>query len=201
VGRASLTRQGNDVALGESRSLPVGFLGLAQFATLLTQDQADGKSLLFHLFRPQPQTRRLFELLTAGMDEAARLPRPTKPWHAIKLAGRLLIRAARRIPLRALLGLLPGLALVLLGLTGLIATLGPFGVVLSVVIILLGIVIGLLGLIIAVFTAVVSDVRQLPSVGFGISSGMGETESELPSPHGCAAGSMSWPGGPWTAGR
>jgi predicted acylesterase/phospholipase RssA len=179
VGRASLTRQGNDVAPGESRSLAVGFLGLAQFPTLLGQDQADGKSLLFHLFRPQPQTGRLFELLTGALDEAARLPRPTKPWHAIKLAGRLLIRAARRALRRAFLGMLPGLVLVALGLTGLIATLGPFGVVLSVVIILVGIVIGLLGLIISVLTAVVSDVRQLPSVGFGISSGMGETESEL----------------------
>jgi predicted acylesterase/phospholipase RssA len=179
VGRTSLTGQGNEVALGEPRSLPAGFLGLAQFPTLLTQDQTDGKSLLFHLFRPQPQTRRLFELLTAGMDEAARLPRPTKPWPAIKLAGKLLILAARRARRRAMLGVLPGLFLVVLGLTGLIATFGALGVVLSVVMILLGIVIGLLGLIIAGFTGVVSDLRQLPPVGFGISSGMGETESEL----------------------
>ena len=135
--------------------------------------------MLFHLFRPQPQTRRVFELLTGALDEAARLPRPTNPWPAIRLAGKLLIRAARSAPGRALLGMLPGLVLVVLGLTGLIATLGPFGVVLSVVIILLGILIGLLGLSIAVLTAVVSDVRQLPSVGFGLSSGMGETESEL----------------------
>jgi hypothetical protein len=178
VGRASLA-VGIEGAAGESRSLPAGFLGLAQFPTLLTQDQADGRSLLFHLFRPQPQTRRLFELLTAGMDEVARLPKPPKPWPVIKLAGRLLTRAARKARGRAVLGLLPGLALVVLGLIGLIATFGPVGVLLSVVMILLGIAIGLLGLIIAVLTAVVSDIKKLPAVGFGISSGRGETESEL----------------------
>ena len=88
VGRASLAA-GIEGAAGESRSLPAGFLGLAQFPTLLTQDQADGRSLLFHLFRPQPETRRLFELLTAGMDEVARLPKPPKPWPVIKLGGQV----------------------------------------------------------------------------------------------------------------
>ena len=97
----------------------------------------------------------------------------------IKLTGRLLARAARKARGRAVLGMLPGLALVVLGLIGLIATFGPVGVLLSVVMILLGIAIGLLGLIIAVLTAVVSDIKRLPAVGFGITSGKGETESEL----------------------
>src|SRR5215207_662013 len=145
IGRGSLAA-GIEGAAGESGSLPAGFLGLAQFPTLLTQDQADGRSLLFHLFRPQRETRRLFELLTVGMDEVARLPKPPKPWPVIKLTGRLLARAARKAGGRAVLGVLPGLVLVVLGLIGLIATFSPVGVLLSVVMILLGIVISLLGL-------------------------------------------------------
>jgi hypothetical protein len=179
VGRASLAGSGGEATSAESPSLPAGFLGLAQFPTLLTQEQADGQSVLFHLFRPQPETRRLFELLTAGMDEVARLRKPAKPWPVAKLASRLLTRAARRTRRMAILGVLPGLVLLVLGLTGLIAAIGAIGVLLSVVTILLGLVIGLLGLIIGVLTAVVSDLKKLPSVGFGISSGRGETGSEL----------------------
>ena len=179
AGRASLAGSSVHVAQGESGPLPAGFLGLAQFPTLLTQDQAGGKSLLFNLFRPQPETSRLFELLTVGIDEAGRLSRPPKPWPVIKLTTRLLSRAARRTRRRVVLRLLPGLVLLVLGLTGLIATRGAVGVLLSVVMIMLSVVVGLLGLIIAVLTAVVSDLKQLPSIGFGISSGMGETGSEL----------------------
>ncbi|HEY5848902.1 MAG TPA: hypothetical protein VIT42_19135, partial [Microlunatus sp.] len=44
-------------------ALPRGFLGLAQFPRLLAANQPDGRSLLFHLFRPQPGAERLFGLL------------------------------------------------------------------------------------------------------------------------------------------
>jgi len=43
----------------------------------------------------------------------------------------------------------------------------------------LGIVIALMGLIIAVLTALWDDVKQLPGVGFGISSGRGESEGDV----------------------
>lgn len=179
VGRASLAGADVQGLAPESTTLSPGFLGLSKFPDLLTEKQADGKSLLFHLFRPQPQTRRLFELLIAGMDGAAQLPKPAKPWSVIKLSATLLTRAARQALRRAILGLLPGLVLLALGLIGLIANLGALGMLLSIVMILLGIVIALLGLIIAVLTAVWDDVKQLPAVGFGISSGSGESEGDV----------------------
>ena len=160
-------------------TLPPGFLGFAQFPTLLTQDQADGKSLLFHLFRPQPETRSLFELMTAAMDEVARLPKPAKPLDVMKLAARLLRRAARQSGRRAVIGILPGAVLAVLGLVGVVATLSAIGIALSIVMILVGLVTALLGLVIAVITALLADLKRLPAVGFGISSGRGESDTEV----------------------
>ena len=179
VGRRTSAAPGEPVADAEPGALPVGFLGLSQFPQLLSEPQADGKSLLFHLFRPQPEARRLFDLLTIGMDGAAELPSPPRPWPVIKLAARLLTRVARGSRRRAILGVLPGLVIVVLGLAGLIATFGGFGLLISVVMILLGILTALLGLVIALLTALLDDLKQLPAVGFGISSGRGEAETDL----------------------
>jgi hypothetical protein len=71
------------------------------------------------------------------------------------------------------------MVLAVIGLIGLMKNLGSLGVLLSVIMILLGIVVALLGLIIAVLTTVRDDVKQLPAAGFGISSGMGESEADL----------------------
>jgi hypothetical protein len=76
-------------------------------------------------------------------------------------------------------GLLPGLAVVALGIIGLIMNLGVYGVLLSLLMILLSIVIAVLGWIVAVLAAVVDDIKKLPAIGFGISSGRGESESDL----------------------
>ena len=178
VGRATASRPVDGEAL-RAGTLPPGFLGFAQFPTLLTQGQADGKSLLFHLFRPQPETRQLFELMTAAMDEVATLPKPAKPIDVLRVAAGLLRRVARRSRRRAAIGILPGAVLALLGLVGVVATAGALGIVLSVVVILVGIVTALLGLIVAVITAVMGDLKRLPAVGFGISSGRGESDTEV----------------------
>jgi predicted acylesterase/phospholipase RssA len=178
VGRATAAARA-DVEAPAAGTLPPGFLGFTQFPTLLTQGQADGKSLLFHLFRPQPETRPLFELLTAAMDEVATLPKPARPLDVVKLAARLLRRAALRSGRRAVIGILPGAVLAVLGLVGVVATLSAIGIVLSIVMILVGIVTAVLGLIIAVMTALLDDLKRLPAVGFGISSGRGESDTEV----------------------
>jgi hypothetical protein len=95
VGRASLASGGAQAGTQDAAALAPGYLGLSRFPDLLSEKQADGKSLLFHLFRPQPEAERLFELATAGMDGVAQLPKPVKPWTVIKLAARLVIRAGR----------------------------------------------------------------------------------------------------------
>ena len=43
----------------------------AAWSDELTEEQPDGKSRLFHLFRPQRSARRLFGLLVAGWMDAA----------------------------------------------------------------------------------------------------------------------------------
>ena len=104
VGRA----EGADAARGG------GFLGLSRFPDELMEKQQDGTSLLFHLFRPQPAARRIFALLMAGLDGAAALPKPVTPRSAVPLVRRLLRSGARAFPMRALVGALPGLALMIL---------------------------------------------------------------------------------------
>jgi hypothetical protein len=179
VGRASLADGGAQAGPQDAATLPPGYLGLSRFPDLLSEKQPDGNSLLFHLFRPQPEAKRLFELATAGMDGVTQLPRPVKPWAVLKLAARLVIRAGRWALRRALLGLLPGLAVLALGIIGLIMNLGVYGALLSILMIMLGIIIAVLGWIVAVLVAVVDDIKKLPAIGFGISSGRGESESDL----------------------
>lgn len=159
--------------------LPPGFLGLSQFPALLSALQADGRSLLFHLFRPQPTTRRLFALLTAGLDEISRLPAGAGPKPVLAIALRLLRGVAARAKLRTILGLLPGLVLVVVGVVGLAAPLTATGTVTSVLLVLLGVALVLLGPLVGALTAVLSDLRRLPSLGFGISSGRGESDADL----------------------
>ena len=57
------------------------------FPDELTEQQPDGKSLLFHLFRPQPKARRIFALLMAGLDGAAALPKPVTARSASRSSG------------------------------------------------------------------------------------------------------------------
>jgi hypothetical protein len=117
--------------------------------------------------------------MTAAMDEVATLPKPGRLLDVVKLAARLLRRAARRSGRRAVIGIRPGAVLAVLGLIGVVATLSAIGIVLSVVMILVGIATAVLGLIIAVITALLDDLKRLPAVGFGISSGRGESDTDV----------------------
>ena len=91
-------------ATGAAAARGGGFLGLSRFPDELTEQQPDGTSLLFHLFRPQPKARRIFALLMAGLDGAAALPKPVTARSAVPLIRRLLRSGARAFPKRALIG-------------------------------------------------------------------------------------------------
>lgn len=179
VGRRSQTSPHQHGVIAESPALAAGFLGLSQFPDLLTQSQGDGKSLLFHLFRPQPETRRLFDLLMSVLDAAAHLRKPGKNRSVTRLVTAGITGAVRHPRGGAVLGLLPGLGLLMLGLIGLFATQAALGIVMSIMLMLVGALIAPLGLAIAVLGAVLRDVKRLPSAGFGMCSGMGERETDV----------------------
>jgi hypothetical protein len=179
VGRRSVAGSEQRAVVADSAALPVGFLGLSRFPDLLTQGQADGRSLLFHLFRPQPEARRLFDILMAALDGAASLRKAGGKPSVMRVAGAWIAGAVRQLRGGALLGVLPGLLVLLLGLIGLVAAQGAIGVVLSVTLLLLGALIAPIGLATAVLGAVLRDLRRLPAAGFGICSGMGERETDL----------------------
>ena len=167
VGRA----EGADAARGG------GFLGLSRFPDELMEKQQDGTSLLFHLFRPQPAARRIFALLMAGLDGAAALPKPVTPRSAVPLVRRLLRSGARAFPIRALVGALPGLALMILAVLTLVSS-SVLGVLASLVTLVIGVALALVGLAVGVVTGVLADLGRLSDIDFGISSGQGETEAE-----------------------
>ncbi|HEU4547712.1 MAG TPA: hypothetical protein VFR88_15590, partial [Microlunatus sp.] len=163
-------------------ALPRGFLGLAQFPRLLAANQPDGRSLLFHLFRPQRGAERLFGLLSAVLEQKTKLP--DKPSRLLLLRAALAVigHATARAPIRSLLGVVLGLTLVVLGVVGLVRLPAGSGT-LVVVTLALAIVVGILatkvGLAIALLSGVLADLGRLPSMGFGMSSGRGTDDSEL----------------------
>jgi hypothetical protein len=73
-----------------------------------------------------------------------------------------------------MIGMLPSAELTTPGPVGTVATLSP---IVIVVMILIGKTV-LLGLLIAMITALLDDHKRLPGVGFGISSGLGESGEE-----------------------
>ncbi|WP_375426141.1 hypothetical protein [uncultured Friedmanniella sp.] len=186
VGRSAAGRQvpvsaaaAAAAAVGAKPQLPPGFLGLAEFPTLLSALQADGRSLLFHLFRPQPTSRRLFAFLTAGLDEVSRLRGNPGAGAIVGAVRRLLTGLLSRSKLRAVLGVLPGLVIAAVGVVGMVDTWGWPSLVPSALLVVLGLAVALVGLFVGALTAVLSDLRQLPAVGFGISSGRGGNDSDL----------------------
>ena len=162
-------------------ALPRGFLGLAAFPELLGRTQPDGRSLLFHLFRPQPEARRLFALLSAVLEQKTRLPeQPTRghtAWAVLAVIG----HATTKAPIRSLLGVGPGLVLLVLGILALARRPVDAGSVVPALV--LAVVVGVfamaLGLLIALLTGVLADLARLPSVGFGMSSGRAADDAEL----------------------
>lgn len=162
-------------------TLPAGFLGLSRFPELLTQTRPDGKSLLFHLFRPQPQAERLFGLVTGAIERVSELPAGAPPGRLAGLAVTLARGLIRRTRLRSLLGSLPGLLLVGLSVAALITSRDrPWVATLALVLALLvGIAVAALGMLAGALSGVLSDLRALPSVGYGLTAGRGASDSQL----------------------
>lgn len=164
-------------------TLPRGYLGLAGFPELLTQPQADGQSLLFHLFRPQPRARHLFGLATGAIAKVSRLPNGSgaKPPVVKTLAG-LAIGLMKSTLGRSLLGAVLGLTLVVLAVSGLVGLRGDAHratVVALALAILVGLLVSVLGALIGAVTGLLTDLWALPEIDFGMSSGRGEDDSEL----------------------
>ena len=101
-------------------ALPRGFLGLAQFPKLLAGSQPDGRSLLFHLFRPQPGAVRLFGLLSAVLEQKTKLPDKPSRGQQLRAVLAVVAHATTKAPIRSLLGVVLGLALVVLGIVVLV---------------------------------------------------------------------------------
>ncbi|HEY5979077.1 MAG TPA: hypothetical protein VIT41_05515 [Microlunatus sp.] len=163
-------------------TLPRGFLGLAQFPRLLAENQPDGRSLLFHLFRPQPEATRLFGLLSAVLEQKTRLPDKPSKVRQLGAAMAVVAHATRKAPIRSLAGVVLGLTLVVLGIVGLFrlpSGSSPVVVVTLALAIVVGVLATKVGLAIALLSGVLADLGRLPSVGFGMSSGRGADDSQL----------------------
>ena len=163
-------------------ALPRGFLGLAQFPRLLAANQSDGRSLLFHLFRPQPEAERLFGLLSAVLEQKTKLPDKPSRVRVLTAALAVVAHATAKAPFRSVLGVVLGLTLVVLGIVGLVRLPTGSGALVQVALalaIVVGVLGTLVGLFIALLSGVLADLGRLPSVGFGMSSGRGADDSEL----------------------
>jgi predicted acylesterase/phospholipase RssA len=129
-----------------------GFEALARLPHDLTEPVEGTNSRLFTLFQPQPTMRRLFRLVTSGLGTTGWTR--TRAMLGAALKGWLPYAAAAAAP---------GIAIFVIGLfqddlarwTCLVA----------------GALLILLGLGIGIGLGVFSDVRKIPSVGFGLTSG------------------------------
>ncbi|HEY5845580.1 MAG TPA: hypothetical protein VIT42_02200 [Microlunatus sp.] len=166
----------------EPGALPRGFLGLAQFPKLLAESQPDGRSLLFHLFRPQPGAERLFGLLSAVLEQKTELPDKPSRVQQLRAVLAVVAHATAKAPIRSLLGVLLGLTLLVVAILGLVRLPSGSSTVLAVAL-ALAIAVGALattvGLVIALLSGVLADLGRLPSMGFGMSSGRGTDDSQL----------------------
>lgn len=135
-----------------------GFALLSRLPEELTKPAGKG-SVLLSLFHPQPKTTALFNALIAILDSAA----ITSPIRRTLVGARALARA---YPWRALLGALPGLALVAWGILGggLAAGSGVLG----------GLVLAVIGAALGAVFGVWRTVSvQVPRNLFGLCSGRG----------------------------
>ena len=164
-------------------ALPRGFLGLAQFPRLLAANQSDGRSLLFHLFRPQPEAERSVRAAVgrAGAeDQAARTsrrgygccrprwpssPTPRRRRRSGRSSGSCSDSRWRCWGSSDWSGSRPAPARSCVVTLELAVVVGALGT--------------LVGLFIALLSGVLADLGRLPSVGFGMSSGRGADDSEL----------------------
>ena len=135
--------------------------GFAKLAAL--PDWVGAGENLFRLFQPQPRTRPFFRVFTAGLGHTG-----GGKWLRVGAA------ALRSFPLASLVGVVPGLALVVLALV-------EGSGVLAVAAIVAGIVLALLGLALALG---LRFARGLPAAlaenGFGLCSGLSSDDAEFP---------------------
>lgn len=151
-----------------------GFERLVKLPDVLaeTDDGTEqGATRLFRLFRPQPLTRRLYELLVAGLM-------PEKPRWGLA-AWRWLVAAMRCFPFPAACALALAALLVwalALGRSGWsFSSLASWGGVLA------GLVVGVLLFVLAfAATILVHALRRIPANGYGLCSGLGDADTLTP---------------------
>jgi hypothetical protein len=164
----------------DSHQIPAGFIGLAQFPERLAELQSDHRTLLFHLFRPQQRTRRLFALVTGAMELTKRAG-PTLG-DKLVLSTRMIWGLVKRTAIRSLLGAAFGVTIVILAILGLVAgpaNAGLRSVVTVALALIAGFVLAISGLLVGAATGVLKDIKDLPEAGFGISSGNSDDDLAL----------------------
>ncbi len=130
-----------------------GFDALGKLPALLGERSGTPHSRLFHLFRPEPGTRKHFAILTAMLNRE-------------RLGSRVLrglLASVREFPLVALAGALPGVVLLVQARPT--DLLGVVAMLVAAAILVGGTVVA------AVIGAIVSLVRVLPQQEFGLSRG------------------------------
>ncbi len=147
----------------------VGFLNIAEMPAALTATQPDGRSTLFHLFRPQEAFGTLFGLATSLMDESAARKAKGRKLTAVPVA----LRLWRSYPWRKLLWLLPGLLVLAVAATVLADHPSLARVVAGLVVVLLGLLLLLVAALAGAATGLLGDVGRLGDEGFGLTRGMG----------------------------
>jgi len=145
-----------------------GFDRLARLPEELAQPAGDGATRLSQLFRPDPSTRRLFELLVAGLMPAH------KDW--LRASLRWLAAAIRCFPLAALVAaaIAALAAWPLLRFAAEAGLAGVPGCVAGVVAVLLTF------LVVLALRILVHALRVLPANGFGLCSGLGDERTLTP---------------------
>ncbi len=150
-----------------------GFERLAKLPDVLaeTDDGTEqGATRLFRLFKPQPSTRRLYELLVAGLM-------PEKPRWGLA-AWRWLAAAIRCFPFAAAAALLVALLVLFLMFvpsTWAFDRLAWWGAALA------GVLVGALVFVLVLAAIIlVHALRRIPANGFGLCSGLGDADTLTP---------------------
>lgn len=157
-----------------------GFQGMAALPTVLAEEDCDRKTLLLRLFRPQPGTRRLFEILLSALGDKT-------PWRRIALgfvtATRQYRRAVGIAVIAASVGVLAGpLALLWHSLTapsGAHFVVHGLGLLSWGAALVIGLVVSVVGALL--FAAMIDVRRELIPNGFGLCRGWSPDNAVDPS--------------------
>jgi predicted acylesterase/phospholipase RssA len=134
--------------------------GFAKLAAIPSWVGADRN--LFLLFRPEPKTKPIFALLEASLDQ--------RKGKALRLLG----VAVRRFWIHALVGALPGAALLAFALVEWEGALSVVAAVVGLLLLVLGAVVGaLVGVLRRALSAI-------PGNGYGLCSGLGDAQTLTP---------------------